>query len=429
MSRPARRLAIALLVVVLILDAVAIHHQGHPFGLFVAAVIGVLLMIRGLHLGRPLTVGHILAAAGLLVASTAGAVLTEWNLPPLMLLAAAGPALMLPTNSRPTPHRFHQIAALVDRTSGDPLAPFAMHSQKSYFLAADGTTALAYRTIFGIAVVGGDPLGPPEKHGVAVAEFADFCVARGWRIAVLGASDVGRGLWRSIPMLRRPVAVTFGRDVVIDVPSFTMAGRQFRNLRQSVARARNAGVRTEIVPEQALTTDQRAELAEVMVASGHGRQRGFSMILDRPLGGTTPGIVLAVARDSHGQVVAFQRWATADRGREISLDVPWRRPHAPNGVDENMTVAMIDWAAGRGGRRLSLALAAFPELFDSDRRGWRRIAYFLVHLGDGLLSVESLYAYLKKFHAIGGRRWVLFNPWTTLFAVPAFFWLEFRRHD
>ena len=426
-SRPARRFAVALLIVVLIAAAASIRHREHSFGLLLAAVIAVVLMVRGLHLGRPITVAHTLAAGALLAFSTV-LELAGWNVPPLVLFAASGAVLVLPIGSKPSPERFLAMAALVDRTSGDPLAPFALHSQKSYFVTADGTAGVAYRTLMGIAVVGGDPVGPVDRLPAAVAEFEAYCLARGWRIAVLGAGERGRELWRATRVLRRPVAVAFGRDVVVDVPNFSMSGRAFRNLRQSVHRAANAGVRAEIVAEQFLPAALQAELSEVMVASGHGRQRGYSMILDRPLSGTTPGIHLAIARDATGRVVAFQRYASADHGREISLDVPWRIPGAPNGVDENLTVAMIEWASARGGQRLSLALAAFPELFDSDRRGWRRLAYTLVHLGDGLIAVESLYAYLKKFHAIAGRRFVLFNPWTSVLAVSAFFLLEFKRH-
>ncbi len=429
-SGPARRLSIALLVLVLLVDAVAVRRDGgHSFGLFLAGIVAIGFVFRGVRLGRPLVVGHILVAAGLVAASAVVTTLTRWSVPPPLLLAAAGLALMLPTVSRSTPERFHQIAGLVERTTGDPLAPFALHSGKSYFLTSDTTAGLAYRTLFGIAVVGGDPVGPVDRHPLVAREFEAFCASRGWRVAVLGGSDAGRALWRTTRNLRRPFAVAFGRDVVIDVQTFELHGRRFRNLRQSVARARNAGVRTDVVAEAFLTSGQRAELAEVMAASGHGRQRGFSMILDRPLLGVTPGIWLTVARDATERVVAITRWATSDHGRELSLDVPWRRPEAPNGVDEHMTVAMIEWAAVHDGRRLSLALAAFPDLFDADRRGWRRVARGLVHLLDPLIAVESLYAYLRKFHALGGRRWVLFSPWTALFAIPAFFWLEFRRHE
>ena len=46
--------------------------------------------------------------------------------------------------------------------------------------------------------------------------------------------------------------VPIGQDVVIDVSSFEMVGRKFRNLRQAVQRTHNCGITTEIVGEQEL---------------------------------------------------------------------------------------------------------------------------------------------------------------------------------
>ena len=110
-----------------------------------------------------------------------------------------------------------------------------------------------------------------------------------------------------------------------------------------------------------------------------------------------------------GQVVAFHRYATAGEGSEISLDVGFRRPGAPNGVDERLSVDMIASAKSHNGLRLSLAFAAFPEIFDARpapvRCSVSRI--WLIHLLDPLIRLESLYRYLHKFHSLAERRYVV----------------------
>jgi len=88
--------------------------------------------------------------------------------------------------------------------------------------------------------------------------------------------------------------------------------------------------------------------------------------------------------------------------------VPWRRPGAPNGLDERLTVDMIEWCKSADTQRLSLAFAAFPDLFDNaDRRGVDAVYYRLVSLGSPLIRLETLYRYLRKFHALGNPRYVL----------------------
>lgn len=55
------------------------------------------------------------------------------------------------------------------------------------------------------------------------------------------------------------------------------------------------------------------------------------MSLDGALEGRYPGVQLIIARDASGKVQGFHRYATAGRGSDISLDVPWRRRERPTG--------------------------------------------------------------------------------------------------
>jgi lysylphosphatidylglycerol synthetase-like protein (DUF2156 family) len=352
-----------------------------------------------------------------------------------LLIVGAGAVLMWPTAVRPNPVDLHRVWALVDRTKGDPLAPFAMQDLKCYHFNTDGTAAIAYRTRMGYAVVSGDPIGDENRYAELVADFAALCHARGWRIVVLGCSQRRLELWTDATVLGQSLrAVPIGRDVVIDVATFDMVGRKYRNLRQAVQRTHNFGVTTEVVSEQGLDDARLADLIDVVQASPSGAhtERGFSMCLDGALEGRYPGVQLIVARDDHGRVQAFHRYATAGNGSEVSLDVPWRRRGAPNGIDERLSVDMIAWARDNGGQRLSLAFAAFPEIFNDKNRGKiSSLIYTAIHLGDALIALESLYRYLRKFHALGDRRYVMVSLTQVLPLLILLLSLEFwprRRH-
>jgi len=142
--------------------------------------------------------------------------------------------------------------------------------------------------------------------------------------------------------------------------------------------------------------------------SGSHTDRGFCMSLDGVLEGRFPGIQLIVARDKSGRAQGFHRYATAGGGSDITLEVPWRRRRAPNGIDERLSIDMINAAKDAGAQRLSLSFAAFPEIFDDQRRGrMQSIFYWLIHLLDPLIALESLYRYLRKFHSVDERRYAL----------------------
>jgi lysylphosphatidylglycerol synthetase-like protein (DUF2156 family) len=395
---------------------------------------GVALIARGIFLGRPVTAAHATSAMSVLVVGL-GAHLLSYDLVGNVLVAGAGLVLMWPTTARPQPEELPRVWSLVNATQGDPLAPFALQSLKSYYFNEDGTAAIAYRTRVGFATVSGDPIGDETQFPQLVADFVAMCHTRGWRLIVLGCSERRLALWRHDAVVgQRMRRVPIGRDVVIDVRTFDMVGRKYRNLRQAVQRTHNFGITTEVVAEQDIDDALRVELAQVLFASQSGAhtERGFSMILDGALERRYPGIELIVARDRNGQVQGFHRYATAGGGRDITLDVPWRRPGAPNGIDERLTVDMIYEAKAVGSQRLSLAFAAFPEVFNNKNRNWLQdLTYHAIHLLDSLIALESLYRYLRKFHALGDRRYVLLSLRHIAPAAVVLLSLEFvprRRH-
>jgi lysylphosphatidylglycerol synthetase-like protein (DUF2156 family) len=391
----------------------------------------VTLIARGIFLGRPVTAAHA-GAAALAVVAGFGAHILAFDALGNVLIACSGLALMWPTTTRPQPAELPRIWGLVNATRRDPVAPFAMLASKSYYFTPDGAAAVAYRTRLGYAVVSGDPIGDETRFTELVSDFVAMCHAHGWRIVVLGCSQRRLGLWSNpevIGQTLRPVPI--GRDVVIDVPTFDMVGRRFRNLRQAVQRTRNFGITTEIVAEQELDDAQLAELTDVLLASPKGArsERGFSMILDGALTGRYPGILLIIARDKDGRVQGFHRYALAGGGGDVTLDIPWRRRGAPNGIDERLSVDMIAAMKQAGAQRLSLAFAAFPEIFNDKERGpLSSFFYTVIHLGDPLIALESLYRYLRKFHALGDRRYVLLSFGQVLPLLVVLLSLEFMPH-
>jgi lysylphosphatidylglycerol synthetase-like protein (DUF2156 family) len=417
------------------------RHQHHPdwhyggrLGWSLTVLAAVALIARGIFLGRPVTTLHAVAAAFFLLAGLGSHVLA-FDLLGDVLIAGSGLVLMWPIPSRPQPTDLPRIWRLINATSADPLAPFAMQTGKSYHFAATGTAALAYRTRMGFAVVGGDPIGDEARFPEVVADFAAMCHTHGWRIAVVGCSERRLGLWNNPAVLGHSLrAIPIGRDVVVEVAGFDMAGRKFRNLRQAVQRTHNSGITTEIVAEQDLDATHLAELTQVVLASPSGAHtdRGFYMNLDGVLEGRFPGIALIIARDASGQVQGFHRYATAGGGRDITLDVPWRRRAAPNGIDERLSVDMIAAAEDAGAQRVSLSFAAFPELFDGPQSGQlQRVCYRLIHLLDPLIALESLYGYVRKFHALDERRYALIGVTQLIPLVLVLLSLEFmprRRH-
>jgi lysylphosphatidylglycerol synthetase-like protein (DUF2156 family) len=441
-SRIARWIgASALLCATCWLIVILARHHDHPewhyadrLGWSLSVLVAVALIARGVFLGRPVTATHAIAAGVFLLAGLWAHVLA-FDLLGDLLIAGSGMVLMWATSSRPRPGDLPRVWRLINATTADPLAPFAMHTGRSYHFNAGATAALAYRARMGFAVVGGDPIGDEAQFPELVADFAAVCHAHGWRIAVVGCSERRLELWSDPAVLGqslRPIPI--GRDVVVDAAGFDMVGRKFRNLRQAVQRTHNAGITTEIVAERELDDTQLAELIDVLRASPSGArtERGFYMNLDGVLEGRFPGIQLIIARDASGRVQGFHRYATAGGGSDITLDVPWRRRGSSNGIDERLSIDMITAAKAAGAQRVSFSFAAFPEIFENEDRSRRqRFFYRLIHFLDPLIALESLYRYVRKFHALDARRYALVSMTQLVPLVFVLVSLEFlprRRH-
>lgn len=403
------------------------HWHGGRLAWSVTLLALTAFIARGIFLGRPVTMAHAAAAAIMVTAGVAVHVFWSGVLGDI-LVASAGLILMCPTTARPQPGELARIWPLVDATSGDPLAPFAMQASKTHYFNAAGTAAIAYRTRLGFAVVGGDPIGDEAGFAELVRGFTDMCHHRGWRIMVLGCSEQRLGLWRDARFGHAMLQLPIGRDVVIDVQHFALTGRKFRNLRQGVQRTHNAGITTAVVDEQDIDDALTAELAEVLYCSHKGAhtERGFIMNLDAALERRYAGIKLIIARDRYGRVQGFHRYATAGHGCDVTLDLPWRRPDAPNGIDERLSVDMLTESKCAGAQRLSLSFAPFPDLFTNTNGGFMSGVFRrLIHLLNPLVRLESLYRSVRKYHSMGAERYALLCVQHIPAAVPVLLSLEF----
>lgn len=308
-----------------------------------------------------------------------------------------------------------RVKDLVAHPSADTLAPFMLRRDKAYVFSRDGRAVLGYRVLFGVAVVGGDPVGAPGSLADAVNEFVRLCERSGWRPAVLGMRDELTPLWHRHGL--RTVGI--GDEVILDVTRFSLDGREMRNVRQAVQRTYNAGVTTTVVREDELSPELRAELADVSAQWLNGsRERGFSMILDELLTGAHPDCVLVIARDGD-HVVGFQRYAPA--GPALSLDSMRRDRHGPNGLNERMIVDLVAYARVHNVQTVSLNFAAFRTLIDAgdERTGLAKLGYWAMHRLDPLIQVESLYRFNAKFRPGYLARGVAFPSWASIPIIAA----------
>jgi len=317
---------------------------------------------------------------------------------------------------RPEGWRRGQAADRVRRYGSDTLAPFTLRSDKDWFIC--GSTLIAYRVVRGVALMSGDPIGPPDCLPAALAAFVAHAHEHGWTVAVLGASDEHRIGYAD----QRFHWIYHGDESVVDIQAFSLDGRAKRTIRQAAHRLDRQGFTAQVLLAADVGPKQRAELAAVEAEWLAGRRRtGFTMELDSMfrIGGADE--VFVVGRDSRGEVAGFLHLAVCAASTTLTLSSMPRRAGTPNGLTAWLVVSAIDWARARGYRRLSLNFSPLARLLSAGARLSRRqrlARSALLRLKRVLpLQLDNLLRFNQQFCPESVPRYLVVEKWADVPAV------------
>ena len=313
----------------------------------------------------------------------------------------------------PDRQRREQATDIVHRWGGDTLAPFTLRPDKEWFLA--GHTLIAYRVIRGIALVSGDPIGPPEEARPALESFLAHARARGWHTAVMGASGRLLQTYRDLGLHQ----LYHGDEAVIETGGFSLNGRQMRTVRQAVHRLERQGFHAEVVMAGDVPPALRTELATVEDAWLRGEARkGFTMELDSLFGLDGDDAIFVIGHDEQGRVNGFLHLAVCQPSRSLSLSTMPRWRDAPNGFTAWLIVETVSWARSHGFTHLSLNFSPFagllatqdelPSLQRLERRALLRLKGVLA------LQLDNLLHFNGQFDPAWRPRYVILQTWADL---------------
>jgi lysyl-tRNA synthetase class 2 len=297
--------------------------------------------------------------------------------------------------------------ALVHAWGIDTLAPFVLRADKSYFFTADEAAFLAYRVVSGVAIVSGDPIGPRDRLDELIGRFVEHAHHRDWRVAILGASEGCLPLYAAHGLH----SLYHGDEAIVDTATFSLDGRPIRKVRQSVHRLEQAGYRVHVLRPSALDADLRNELQAVANEwRGAAPERGFVMALDAlfALGDDDALFVIGFAPD--GRAAGFLHFAVSC-GAALSLSSMPRLRTTPNGFNEWLICAAIDWARDNGFERVSLNFAPFAALLapEAELNALQRVERRALLSLKGHFQLDNLLAFNRKFFPRWERRFVVYE--------------------
>jgi lysyl-tRNA synthetase, class II len=298
--------------------------------------------------------------------------------------------------------------ALVAAWGADTLAPFVLRADKSYFFSEDEHAFLAYRVVGGVAVVSGDPIGPPGEFDRLVSRFISFARERDWRIAILGACERCLDVYRAHGLH----ALYHGDEAVLETGSFSLEGRQIRKVRQSVSRLVAAGYSSEALHPREIPADLRRQLESIAREwRGSAPERGFVMALDALFRLEDEDALFVIGRGPSGEPEGFLHFAVSKTGSALSLSSMPRLRTTPNGFNEWLVCETVEWAREQGFERISLNFAPFAALLapEAELSGLQRVERRALLALKGRFQLDNLLVFNRKFFPSWERRFVVYE--------------------
>ena len=298
--------------------------------------------------------------------------------------------------------------AIVAQDGVDTLAYFALRDDKHHWFWSD--TFVAYAVHNGVCLVSPDPIGPVGERELAWREFRRFADGHGWPVAVMGAGEEWRAIYRSTGM--RDLYV--GDEAIVDVRSFALEGGRKKSLRQAVNRIANHGYTISFHDPSTLDAELETKLRALMTESRRGDvERGFSMTLGRVFSPEDTGLLLAVCTGPDGEPAALCQYVPSAEIDGFSLDLMRRseRPDHPNGLTDFVVVRTIEHLRDLDRRGLGLNFAVLRSVLaeeGGDGLGQRTQRWMLGWLSQSM-QIESLWRYNAKFDPDWRARYAVYE--------------------
>ncbi len=225
----------------------------------------------------------------------------------------------------------------------------------TYWFAPEGRGAVAFRLVSGVALAISDPACLEGERRRTLSGFIEYAKEHGMTPVFYSIHEGTAAVLRELGFSDMTVA----EEAVLNLETWSMAGKAGEKVRQPYTRAQREGLRmkwctfSELTPRENLAL--RA-LSEEWVAAKALPEMGFT------LGGLKEmqddDVRLALALDAQDRIVGVTSWLPTYREGELrgyTLDVMRRVPDGPNGVMEFLIASVALRVREDGGAELSLS--------------------------------------------------------------------------
>ncbi|MCA9159243.1 MAG: bifunctional lysylphosphatidylglycerol flippase/synthetase MprF, partial [Planctomycetales bacterium] len=285
-----------------------------------------------------------------------------------------------------------KVAAIV-RGSETTAANLALLGDKRFIFSQDRKAFVMFGCEGKSWIAMGDPVGPESSADEAVWQFREACDEAGVVPVFyqVDESQLGRYIEMGLSMIK------IGEDACVPLANFSLEGSSRKDLRRSIKKASEAGMRFEIVlqPEASKLLPTLKQISDAWLAEKSSAEKGFS------LGYFSEAYLMRFDMAlvyQHDRLIAFANiWRGANK-KELSIDLMRYVPDAPHGVMEYLFTELLLWGHEQGYAWFNLGMAPLSGV-DSHRLGplWNRVSSLVFRHGEHFYNFQGLRSYKDKF--------------------------------
>ncbi len=303
-----------------------------------------------------------------------------------------------------TPEQRAHAARIVQAYGKTALARPALFEDKSYFFSPGGSV-IAYAARGRGVIVLGDPIGPPEDLPEAIRAFQYFCTRNDWTPSFVSVLPEGLETYRAAGF----DCLCMGREAIVDLASFSLAGSAYKNVRNAVTKMGRLGYRAvmHMPPLEVELLHELRSISDEWLTMMHGGEMHFSdgWFNDEYIR-NSPVMTIQAA---NGEITAFANLVPEYQKNETSLDLMRRRREVENGTMELLFASLLEWAKAQGYASFSLGqapLTGIGEHNDDPRieQALRRLSEYFKRF----INFRGLHTFKEKFNPRWEPRYMVY---------------------
>lgn len=296
-----------------------------------------------------------------------------------------------PQPTLPTKEQLNRALDIIQSESQDTHAHLALTGDKYLLFSPDQRGFLMYALQGNSWITLGGPVGQGGDELVwSLCELCDWHRAR----PVFYQIDA-----QALPLyIDLGMAVLkLGEEAQVPLTTFSLQGRERRELRQAHRHAERAGASFELIQAEAVAEllPTLQQISDDWLATKHAAEKRFSIGFFQP--DYLCRLPCALVR-VNGEIVAFANVLMSAARQELSVDLMRYRRTAPRGMMDYLFVELMLWGQREGFASFNLGMAPLAGMASHPLApAWQRAGVLLFRHGEHFYNFEGLQAYKAKF--------------------------------